>query len=194
MKNLTILVLTLILCVGLSATGHAQISPTMSTVSPADALNGMVLTPNTPQVGPIAVETITVRNVAGAPVPGVTVTVVFPSPANLLCPSTVLAGVTNASGQVAFKVGGGGCTAGLPGACLVIAGGVTLRNYSNAKSPDWDGTGGDGQVNLADLLAFANEFTGVSPTLCHDYNNDGVVNLADLIVFSPLFLAATFCS
>jgi len=63
----------------------------------------------------------------------------------------------------------------------------------NAKSPDYDGAGGNGSVGIADLVSFANEFNGITPPGCHDYTNDGATGIGDLVPFGSAFSAARHC-
>ena len=177
---------------------QAQITAGNTDAPIPDALGGLVLIPG-PGVHPAAQPVITVRDAGGNPVPGALVTIAIASPTNLICPLTVLTVPTNAIGEAHFALGGGGCTHLLPGSIVVSAtppgGGVpvVLRTYGNAKSPDYDGAGPNGVVDLADLIEFSNEFAGISPQDCHDYDNNGSVDIADLIIFSVAFLAAVNC-
>jgi len=105
----------------------------------------------------------------------------------------ILEGITDEFGTVEFEVGGSGCSHAVYSACVVKVNGVTVRDYEHAKSPDYDGDSGDGVVNLADLIQFANEFLNASPNECHDYDNTGETTLPDLILFSPPFLHSNHC-
>lgn len=163
------------------------------TVSPSDDLGGMVFSPRLPAPSPASVNTITVRNSANAPINNSTV-VVEVGPNTVLCGSTVLTGVTNASGQVVLTLGGGGCAHNVALSGIVRASGVTIRTYANVKSPDYDGAGGNRAVTLPDLTQFSGEFGGSIPSACHDYDNNGTTGLPDLIIFGTPFQNAASCA
>lgn len=164
-----------------------------STVRPSDTLRGMVLSPLRPAPAPASINTITVRNSANAPINNSAIVITL-GPDLVLCGATVLSGVTNASGQVVLTLGGGGCAHQIPLSGIVRASGVTIRAYENVKSTDYDGSGGNLLVNLADLTQFSGEFGGSIPSECHDYDNDGSVGLPDLIIFSGPFQQAASCA
>jgi hypothetical protein len=166
--------------------------PAFCEVQPSDALNGSVLCPQSPFPIPSSINTITVRNSSNVPIPNASVVWQFTA-LNNICPTTVLTGNTNGIGELTLTLGGGGCAHNVPSASVVKANGVTIRAYSNAKSPDYDGASGDGVVNLADLIKFSNEFLGVDPSECHDYDNNGDTNLGDLIIFSTPFVNSNSC-
>lgn len=167
--------------------------PSFCTVNPADALNGVVLGPNLPAPVPASVNVVTVKNSANAPIPAASVVVTLGA-GNVLCGSTVLTGTTNGAGQTTITLGGGGCQHNIALSAIVKANGVTIRSYSNAKSPDFDGAGGNLSVQLGDLIKFSNEFLGAETPQCHDYDNDANCGLSDLIVFSPAFAAPNSCA
>jgi len=179
MKKLLSALFVLALC---SSVALATVpDPTKCTVVPADALLGVILCPDTPTVPSSTIYTVTVKNSAGAVIPNANVAFQFPLPTNIKeCTTNVLTGTTNGSGVCVITLRGGGCqrTSGAVFACQVVANGVIIRSYYNAKSPDWDGAVSNGTVNLADLITFK------GPIGCHDYNNDNVMNLADTIVFA----------
>jgi len=190
MKKLLSALFVLALC---SSVALATVpDPSKCTVVPADALNGVVTCPDNP--GPIAatVYTITVKNSANNPIPNAAVAIEFPVPTNIRnCTSAQNTGTTNTSGICIITLRGGGCqvTSGAVYACLVKANGVVIRSYYNAKSPDYDGVGPNGTVNLQDLLAFRNPTPG-----CHDYNNDTFMNLQDTLIFAPAYSPLHSCT
>ena len=191
MKKVLFSLLGLALC---GSVANANIpDPANSTVQPSDALDGMIVAPLNPTPLPATVNTINVRNNVNAPISGAAVTVEFSGAINL-CAATVLAGVTDASGNVVLTLGGGGCANNIALSGVVKANGVTIRSYPNVKSPDYDGAGGDLVINLSDLVIFSNEFLGSIPAECHDYDNNGSTNLADLVIFSPGFVAPNSCN
>lgn len=161
------------------------------TVIPSDALNGMFLGPASPNPVPASVNEITVRNNGGTPIPGALVVVVLSS-STPTCPGAVLNGITDAEGKVTITLAGYGCVDQAPSVGIIKANGVTIRSYTNVKSADYDGTAGDGLVNLVDLIAFARAFNG-SGEPCHDYDNNGVCNLSDLSIFASAFVPGNHC-
>lgn len=191
MKKLVIALGLVALCA--SASMATIPDPANCSVTPADALGGIVVAPLDPFPLPATINTINVRNSANAPIANASVTIEFSSDINL-CAATVLAGTTNASGDVVLTLGGGGCENQVALSGVVKANGVTIRAYENVKSPDYDGAGGDLTVNLSDLVVFSAEFLGSSPAGCHDYDNNGDTNLGDLVVFSPAFVNPNTCN
>ena len=166
--------------------------PSACTVTPCDQMVGVVVSPNVPNPIPATEVEVVVRNQTGSPIADAAV--VFQNLDNdLVCPSAVLSGTTDAAGRVRFTLAGGGCKSDVPLAAVIKANGVTIRNYSNVKSPDFDGSGADLVVNLADLVQFSAEFLGNGPAVCHDYDNNGTTDLGDLIIFSPAFVAGAHC-
>ncbi|MCA9728058.1 MAG: hypothetical protein R3E12_19825 [Candidatus Eisenbacteria bacterium] len=142
---------------------------------PADALAGIVLCPAVPVPLPASVVTVTVRSGPGQVMPNEPVFLVFNNPANIPCPTQVMNGITNLQGEVVFVMEGGGC-GGLPNDVEIWAGnGPTLLRQFTAKSPDYDGGGGNHSLGLADLVEFSSQFLGATPPGCHDYDNDGRV-------------------
>jgi hypothetical protein len=161
--------------------------PTNCEVVPADALNGVVLAPDSPSPIAASIYTVTVRNLDNNPIQNATV--VFEFGAGIeFCTTADNDAVTNSLGQCTITLRGGGCINNLAGAVTVKANGVPIRNYVNAKSPDFDGAAPNGSVNLADLITFR---TG---NLCHDYDNNGSVNLADLITFVSAYVPLHSCT
>jgi len=166
--------------------------PAQCSVSPSDALGGVICCPNIPSALTESINTITVKNQPGNPIANASVIVLLTA-SNPSCPAAVLTGTTNASGVVTITIAASGCAQNTPSACVVKANGVTIRSFVNCKSPDFDGAGGNGTVNLSDLIAFANEFNGITIPGCHDYTNDGATNLSDLIPFGAAFSTAKHC-
>jgi hypothetical protein len=167
--------------------------PSFCSVSPADALNGLVLAPNLPGYITASVNVVTVHNNVDAPIANAAVVVTLGA-SNVLCGSTVLTGTTNGSGQTTISLGGGGCAHAVPLSAIIKANGVTIRSYSNVKSPDYDGAGGDLTVSLADFVKFSREFLDTDPNQCHDYDNNGNCGIEDLITFGPTFTTPNSCT
>lgn len=185
MKKLLSAIFALALC---SSVAMAAVPvPEKCSVTPADALNGLVLAPDSPSPIPSSVYTITVRNMNNDPIPNSTVTFEFTTGIRR-CTTMVMSGVTNNLGVVVMTLRGGGCAHNSQGAGIIKASGITIRSYLNVKSPDYDGVGANGQVNLADLVTYK----AANP--CHDYNNDGSVNLSDLVIFSGAFSPSHVCT
>ena len=181
---------TLILAAGTLALTTPD--PPNVTVTPCDDLDGMVFSPDQPHPIPASEIEVIVRNSANQPIVGASV-VVEVGAANPVCPDAVLVAVTDDLGRAYLTLAGGGCRENQPLSGIIEANGVTIRAYENVKSPDSDGAGGDLQVNLADLVAFSNEFRGSAPAACHDYDNNGESNLGDLVIFSPAFVSGNHC-
>jgi hypothetical protein len=191
MKKVLFTLLALALC---SSMAMAEVPDAgKCSVLPADNLNGLVLAPNLPAPIPASINQITVRNSSNNPISNASVVITLGA-GNVLCGTTVLTGTTNASGQVTITLGGGGCEHNTPLSGIVKANGVTIRSYSNVKSPDFDGAGGNRTVQLGDLISFSNQFLGTDPSECHDYDNDGNTGLGDLIIFSPTFTNPNSCT
>ncbi|MEZ4648247.1 MAG: hypothetical protein R3E97_05560 [Candidatus Eisenbacteria bacterium] len=112
---------------------------------------------------------------------------------NLLCPTAILTEHADHDGHVSLVLAGGGCISDVSLATVIKANGITIRHYRNVKSPDFDGSGGDLKVDIADLVAFSGEFLGTSAPGCHDYDNSGTTDLGDLIIFAPTFTDASHC-
>ena len=169
--------------------------PSFSTVTPSDLLNGVCLIP--PVIGgdvpAIAENVVVVRDFVNQPVVGGTVVFEFTSLTNT-CPTGVFTGVTDANGEVTITLTGGGCAHIVPVAATIKVNGVTIRAYENAKSCDYDGASGDGQVGLPDLIKFSREFLALDPNECHDYNNDGTTGIEDLVPFSVAFVRGGDCA
>ena len=164
--------------------------PNCSEVYPWDALNGAFLSPSSSPPIEASIAQITVLGFDCEPIGSASVSVEF-TPQNQSCPSAVLTGITDDQGRVSIVAEGGGCFEGVF-ACAIKVNGVTIRAYDAAKSPDFDGAGGDGSVSLPDLISFSNAFVGNTPG-CHDYDNDGGTTLADLILFSQAFTSGDQC-
>lgn len=185
MKKLLSALFVLALC---SSVAFATVpDPSKCSVVPADALNGVVVCPDSPSPTNATKYTVTVKNSAGNPINGASVAVEYPVPTNIKnCTSAVNTGTTTTSGQVVLTLRGGGCqvTSGAVYAVLFKANGVVIRSYYNAKSPDFDGSGPNGSVNLQDLLQFVANFTTPG---CHDYDNTGSMSLSDTLIFAPAY-------
>jgi hypothetical protein len=191
MKKVLGALVVLALC---STTAFAEVPDEDNcTVLPADALNGLVFSPLLPTPSPASVNTITVRNGSNNPINNATV-VVQVGVNTTVCGATVLTGVTNAAGQVVLTLGGGGCAHNVGLSGLVKANGVTIRQFSNVKSPDYDGASGNLAVALGDLTQFSGEFLDNFANECHDYDNNGNTGLEDVIIFGTPFTGAASCA
>ncbi|MCA9727285.1 MAG: hypothetical protein R3E12_03085 [Candidatus Eisenbacteria bacterium] len=173
---------------------RAELPDVDVTVNPADALEGLVFSPTMPSPAPASVNTITIRNASNQPMPGVLVEVVRGGPWNL-CSGVTLMGITDAAGRAVITLGGGGmCLDDVGSASLITANGVTVRRYSNVKSPDFDGVSGNLRVDLPDLVQFSSEFLDHQPNRCHDYDNNENTGLEDVIIFGSAFTAGASCA
>jgi hypothetical protein len=132
------------------------------------------------------VVTVTVRNVYGDPLPGISVTVTATPVTGVFCfcpgenPQT---DVTDINGQCVFYFTDfGGCGDIIFNA---VAAGVPLNPSPSIyiASPD---TNGDCMVNLTDFIYFAAAYQTNDP--CCDYNCNGVVDLPDFIDFASHYL------
>jgi hypothetical protein len=166
--------------------------PSKCDMTPAEALGGVIVCPGTPAPIPSSINTITVRNQSNTPIANASVVVQFTALTNI-CAGAVLTGTTNGSGVCTITLRAGGCADGVPSACVVKANGVTIFNFSNSKSPDYDGASGNGSVNLPDLIRFSSEFLGQTAPTCHDFDNDNDCDVADLVVFGTPFINANTC-
>jgi hypothetical protein len=160
------------------------------TVTPWDALNGVVLCPDLPSPIPASVGTVTVHDEANNPVANQPVTITFLSGGPFcFCSDMSYTAMTNYDGVAVLTLRGGGCVRNTDFAAIITCGGVLIRDYQNAKSPDWDGVRGNCTVNLSDLVAFSR----VPSDLCFDFNNDGRVDTSDLVIFTSGFTPAHHC-
>jgi hypothetical protein len=166
--------------------------PAFCSVVPSDALNGAYLVPQTGASIALSENLVTVANSAGDPISGSTVVFEFTALSDL-CPGGVFTGVTDVNGEVTITLSGGGCAHIIPSGAVVKASGVTIRDYQNAKSSDYDGAAGSGLVDIADLIKFSNEFLGVDANECHDYGTDGGTGIEDAIPFGDAFLGGNTC-
>lgn len=162
------------------------------TVFPADEMNGMVCSPSTSSILPAVVNTITIRSESGEPMPDLQVRVLLTA-RNPACPDADLTGVTDANGICTITIAAGGCSHLIPASAVIKAAGVTIRAYPNIKGPDFDGAVGNRDVDLSDLVAFADQFNGVEAAACHDYDNDEDTDIADLVLFGAAFSGGLAC-
>jgi hypothetical protein len=181
--------LLLLVLAGTSSVVAAQapIDPARCSVVPADADNGFILCPDSPVPIAESVYTVEVLDTYGIPVYHATVTIQF-SDGIRLCTTAEQSWLTDVAGRCTIRLRGGGCLSDTPGAAIVQADGITIRTYPNVKSPDFDGSGPDGTVDLADLVRYRTN----DP--CHDYNNDGVFNVLDLDIMLRSFWPQHFCT
>ena len=192
MREFVIAVLGLTLCSFTALAGAPN--PVFCEVTPADFLNGLFMAPLVPASAPASINLITVRNSSNNTIANAVVTV-FLTERNVICGSTILTAVTDANGRATITLGGGGCADGVPLSGVIKANGTTIRAYENVKSSDYDGLGGDLDIDLADLIAFAAAFLGPTGSGgCHDYNNDGDVGLPELVMFSGIFINRSSCA
>lgn len=163
-----------------------------SEVQPSDALNGLVVCPDSPSPIPASQLVMTVRNSDNVPVVNGQVEVILGAN-HTLCPGADFTTTTDENGVASLTLAASGCSHEVALAGQIKVNGVTIRAYENVKSPDYDGASGDGSSNIADLIDFSNEFLGASISDCHDYNNDGETGLDDLIIFSQAFENDNHC-
>jgi hypothetical protein len=189
MKKLLSALFVLALC---SSVAFATVpDPSKCTVVPADALHGVVLCPDSPSPTAATNYTITVRNTSNVVISGASVSIEFPTPTNIkFCTTAVNTGTTSSLGVAVVTLRGGGCqrTSGTTYAVVVKANGVVIRTYYNAKSPDYDGLGPSGAVDLSDLLSFRGAVG------CHDYDNTGDMTLSDTLIFAPGYQPKHTCT
>ena len=124
------------------------------------------------------------------------VTVTF-NDAVKICTTAVHSATTNALGVCSITLNGGGCLSNLLGACVIKANGFEIRNLRNVRSPDngsHTASIPSGSVTTTDLGYFGDEFKGVAPAGCHDYDNNGLVNTTDLGYFGDAYKLATVCT
>jgi len=142
---------------------------------------------------------INVRNSSNNPIQGASVQVIFNADIRV-CTLATHTGTTNAAGDVfpPIVVTGGGCVnTAVPGACVIIANGIEIRNYTKVKSPDNGAhvtSSPSGSVTGVDFGAFAAEFLGTATIGCHDYDNNTLCNGGDLGFFGDAFKAAMTCA
>ena len=191
-QRIAVVYSVLLVCVFAAGVASAAKIPPLYhiTVIPADAINGVIAAPSASEPIPSSIEHITIRNEANQPMPNVTVHLELGT-GTMTCPGQSFNGVTDSEGRVDITVSGGGCISNRDDACMIWANGVMIRNYRNAKSPDFDGARGDGVVGLADLVELWREKTGGGS--CHDYDNDGDIDLSDIVVFSTAFSPGHRC-
>jgi hypothetical protein len=187
------LVMLLLIEIGFAAVDEVRADepePLDVTVEPWDSMFGAFFAPT---VLPGNTVHAVVRNAQGTPIANAHV-VIEVSPAIERCDGAVLVGITNSQGEVDITALGGGCAHQIPLSAVMKVSGVTVRVYSDVKSPDFDGSAANRTVSVADLVAFANEFGGRTPSGCHDYNNNGSTGLEDLILFAPAFITGSACN
>lgn len=166
--------------------------PNNCSVIPSDGINGIIICPAAPTPLTETINTVTVRNLQNQTIANATVIFLFGTTINV-CPSAVHTATTNASGVCTITVSGGGCATSA-GAGTVKANGVTIREYVNVKSPDWDTFSGDRTVGAGDYAQFAPRFNQGSTTdPCFDYDNNGSVGASDYSIFARAFNRASHC-
>lgn len=186
MKKLLSALFVLALC---STMAFATVPyPPYCVVSPCDALNGVVLCPDNPAPIPASIVNMTIRNQSNNVIPTASVNITFGAGPFCFCNTMQYNTTTNANGYAQLVLRGGGCLNNVDQAAVIRANGTVVRNYRNAKSPDWDGANGSCVVNLSDYVRYNTH------DLCHDYNNDGLVNLSDLVLFTSGFSPGHSCT
>ena len=161
--------------------------PEQCSVVPADD-SLLVIAPKFPAPIGASMQTVTIRDANGDPIPYALVQFLF-APGLVSC-VTSNEGTTGPNGVVVIPLAGGGCLRDFPGAVRVAANGVPIRSYGHAKSPDFNGVEGDLRVNLQDLLDFT---ANLASPGCHDYDGNGTMNLSDTLIFSPAFAPQHTC-
>lgn len=162
--------------------------PPYCTVVPCDALNGVVMGPDSPSPIPASIVNMTIRNQSNNVIPSAAVNITFAAGPFCFCNTMQYNTTTNANGWAQLILRGGGCLRNTDQAAVIRANGSIVRNYRNAKSPDWDGANGNCVVNLPDYVRF------VARDLCHDYDNNGNVDLADVVLFTAGFSPGHSCT
>lgn len=186
MKKLLSALFALALC---STMAFATVPyPPYCVVSPCDALNGVVLGPDSPSPIPSSIVNMTIRNQSNNVIPSASVNITFGAGPFCFCNTMQYNTTTNANGYAQLTLRGGGCLNNVDQAAVIRANGSIVRNYRNAKSPDFDGAAGNCVVNLPDYIRFT------ARDVCHDYDNNGSVNLADFVLFSSGFSPAHSCT
>jgi hypothetical protein len=110
-----------------------------------------------------------------------------------ICPRAVLTGRTDSDGRVTLVFAGGGCVNNITGACVLRVEGLIFRSFDTVRSPDWGGAGGgDGQVNVIDLVSFAVGYRQQQPG-CTDYNGVNDTDLGDFVVFASAYAPPHSC-
>lgn len=191
MKKLLSALFLLALCSSLATATVPD--PTKCVVTP-DLNGGCLIAPGSLSGTTLS---ITVRNASNNPIPNATVQAVL-NAAIGKCTTAVHTATTDANGFCTINLRGGGCiNAAIPGACVVVANGIEIKNYNKVKSPDnasHTTSVPSGTVTVADLPFFADEFKGVAAAACHDYTNDGTVSTSDLPFFGDAFKAGLACT
>jgi hypothetical protein len=109
----------------------------------------------------------------------------------------VIAGTTNASGQVTFNVSGGGCLNP-----STISGGIAIEVFVNnipckqigQISPDVISTTSPPcAVTLSDAVNFTGFLASSTYSYCHDLNSDLTVGLTDAVLFTAPAASAASC-
>jgi len=190
MKKLLSALVLLALCSGFAMADVPD--QTKCNVDPADALHGVIICEAAPAPLAETINLVTVRNGSNQVIANASVVFQFGA-AVLICPTAVHTGTTNASGQCTITLSGGGCLMGA-GACVVKANGVTIRDFTNVKSPDWDSVQADGSVAAGDYAQFAPRFNQGIVDACFDYDNSGgAVGSGDYSIFARAFNRASHC-
>jgi len=166
--------------------------PTKCTVTP-NLNGGVIIAPGLLNGTTLS---INVRNSSNNPIASAAVSVIFNNQIRI-CTTAVHTASTDVNGNCTVQLRGGGClNAPTPGACVVIANGIEIKNYTLVKSPDnanHTTSIPSGSVSTVDLPYFADEFKGVVAAGCHNYDNDLDVDTADLPYFGDAFKAALSC-
>lgn len=183
-----------------SSFGHASIVPCPEYCgvepllgNPAEPFGQVAFLAPGPMTGTTI--TITVRDCSNAAIAGAAVYVAFNNAVET-CVLGVHSSTTNALGVCTITLQGGGCLRNVIGGCVIVANGIEIRNLRHVRSPDngsHTASVPDGTVSLVDLAFFGDEFKGVAPPACHDYDNNLQVNTTDLGYFGTAFGAGWHC-
>ena len=201
MKKLLSALFLLALCSSLA--GASVPDPTFCTVTPLlgnQALPSSLVAFLAPGAVTGTTLTITVRNASNVLIPSASVVISFNSQIGI-CSNAIhyaTTGTTGAGlGVATITLKGGGCLTGIPSACVITANGIEIKNLQNVRSPDNEGhttSVPSGSVTTQDLSAFGDEFKGVQPVGCHDYDNNAAVNTQDLGYFGDAYKLGTTCT
>ncbi len=191
-----------ILAIGLlhSPASGGPPSPDHCTVTPLDNTGVLFLSGDYPATFSWSVLDIVVRDASNQPIANCSVYLDEDLDQNgetMLCYESpyYYSDVTNGSGEAMIVLAGGGCDWDADNEQRIYASNVLIRSdIEYWRSPDWDGSAGNGLVNVADLAKFADEFKGTYPAKCHDYYVDGYCSTQDLPFFADTFLAGAHCS
>ncbi len=186
MRSTACLVICGLLCLCGTLARAAIPDPEDCSVEPCDTIDSVTLCPHRDDPGEYFAINVHLADHGHSPIPYARVEVILGYPnAHYVCPAAQFVYYADANGDARLTLPVGGCVLGEAGAFVIRVEGVDIRSYGDVRSPDFDGSQGDGQVTLADFMAFGAERRSCSgEDCCFDFNNNGVMELADQVVFS----------